>query len=252
MLFWAATMATEEQHDDFQRLHRLITGSGDVKGFLDGMTRFAATTMSRATGARVECAVTLWRRKRAVTIAGSSDDAILLDGIEQSNGDGPAQLALESSTPVLLADVGTDQRWPKYCKDLSLSGVRSVLGVPLSLGEDASAALNFFAGAIGLFTEEAIQEASVFADIAAQALRLSLRIAAADLLAEDLKAAMARRTAIDLASGMIMAQNKCTQEEAFDFLLKASQNRNQKLHDVALAMVSGHSGKTEVSATFDN
>lgn len=243
-------MDVEEHNEDFQRLHKLISGADDVKAFLDGMTRYAATTLSRATGARVECAVTLWRRKRAVTIAGSSDDAILLDGIEQAIGDGPAQAALEASSPVLLADAGTDQRWPKYCKDLSLAGVRSVLGVPLSLGADSAAALNFFATDAGLFTGEAIEDAAEFADIAAQALRLALRIAAADTLAEDLKAAMARRTAIDLACGMIMTQNHCNQEEAFAFLQQASQNRNEKLHDVAEGITAGLTQRGPGSKSF--
>ncbi|MEV7661978.1 GAF and ANTAR domain-containing protein [Paenarthrobacter sp. NPDC089316] len=242
-------MDTEEQNEDFQRLHQLITGTTDIKGFLNGMTGYAATTLSRATGAHIECAVTLWRRKRALTIAGSSHNAILLDGIEQALGDGPVQAALETSKPVLLADTGADPRWPKYCKDLALAGVRSVLGVPLDLGKDASAALNFFAPDTGLFTEEAVEEATVFAEIAAQALRLALRIAAADLLADDLTSAMERRTSIDLACGVIMVQNHCNQEEAFEFLQKASQNRNEKLHDVAEGIIGRLTGNKVRPAT---
>ncbi|SDW89821.1 hypothetical protein SAMN04487912_105285 [Arthrobacter sp. cf158] len=51
-------METDEQNGDFQRLHQLIPGTTDIKGFVDGVTRYAATTLSRATRARVECAVT--------------------------------------------------------------------------------------------------------------------------------------------------------------------------------------------------
>ncbi|MFE5837459.1 hypothetical protein [Arthrobacter sp. NPDC056493] len=79
-------METGEQNEVFQRLHQLIDGAvtlaDDVKGFLEGMTRYASATLSRVTGAQIECAVTLHRRKRSVTIAGSSDTAILLDGVE--------------------------------------------------------------------------------------------------------------------------------------------------------------------------
>ncbi|MFF2840785.1 GAF and ANTAR domain-containing protein [Paenarthrobacter sp. NPDC057981] len=242
-------METREQNEDFKNLHQLIA-AGDVRDFLDGMTQYAATTLSRAAGVRVECAVTLWRRKRAVTVAASSENALLLDGIEQAIGSGPAQEALEMSIPVLLADATTDPRWPEYCKDLASAGFESALGVPLSLGVDSAAALNFFASEAGKFTEDAVREAAVFADIAAQALRLALRISTADLLAEDLKAAMARRTAIDLACGMIMAQSRCTQSEAFAFLQQASQNRNQKLHDVAEGIIAGISEPQEATKTF--
>lgn len=241
-------METDEQNEDFQRLHHLIEDSADVKGFLNGMTRYAATTLSRATGARIECAVTLHRRKRRATIAGSSDTAILLDGVEQALGDGPCLDALQTLQPVLLADTDKDQRWPNLSRTLAAAGARSVLGVPLSLGKDAAAGLNFFAPATGLFTDPAIAEAAVFADMAGQSLRLAVRIATADLLAEDLKAAMANRTAIDLATGIIMSQSDCSQEEAFTMLKQASQNRNQKLHDIAEEIIKARSGARETTS----
>ena len=136
---------SDEQSDDFRRLHQLIEGTEDIKGFLDGMSRYAASTLSRVTGASIECAVTLHQRKRRVTIAGSSDTAIKLDAIEQALGDGPCLEALQTLKPVLLPDTDRDQRWPDYSKELAAAGARSVLGVPLSLGKNASAALNFFA-----------------------------------------------------------------------------------------------------------
>ncbi|BCW48147.1 hypothetical protein StoSoilB13_04890 [Arthrobacter sp. StoSoilB13] len=235
---------TEEQNEDFQRLHQLIAGTDDVKSFLDGMTRCAATTLSRATQIRIECAVTLWRRKRAVTLAGSSDEAILWDGVEQSLGDGPVLEALQTGQPVVVADTSADNPWPKYTSTIAEAGARSVLAAPLELGNDASAALNFFAPEAGTFTKEVVNEAMVFADMAGQALRLALRIATADLLTEDLKAAMRRRTVIDLSTGIIMAENNCTQNEAFAFLHQASQNRNQKLHDLAGNIVAERNGTT--------
>lgn len=244
---------TEEQNEDFQRLHQLIAGTDDVKSFLDGMTGYAAATLSRATGARIECAVTLWRRKRAVTLAGSSDDAILWDGIEQALGDGPVLEVLRTLTPIVLADTNGDSQWPEYAAALDAAGARSVLAAPLELGKDASAALNFFAPKTNAFTDDAVAEAVVFADMAGQALRLALRIATADLLAEDLKAAMGRRTVIDLTTGIIMAENNCNQEQAFAFLHQASQNRNQKLHDVAADIIAERNGTHAAPVThFDD
>ncbi|MFJ4028983.1 GAF and ANTAR domain-containing protein [Paenarthrobacter sp. NPDC089989] len=246
-------MDTEEQNEDFQRLHQLIAGTDDITSFLDGMTRYAATTLSRATGSRIECAVTLWRRKRAVTLAGSSDDAILWDGVEQTLGDGPVMQALRTGQPVVLADTSADSPWPEYTSTLAAAGARSVLAAPLELGNDACAALNFFAPETGSFSGEAVAEAMVFADMAGQALRLTLRIVTADLLTEDLKAAMARRTVIDLSTGIIMAENNCTQEQAFAFLHQASQNRNQKLHAVAESIVNERNGTTSAPMThFDD
>jgi hypothetical protein len=56
-------MEKDGEADDFRRLLRLVDGTGDIKGFLDGMAALSAATMGRATGARIGCAVTLRRRK---------------------------------------------------------------------------------------------------------------------------------------------------------------------------------------------
>ncbi|WP_066293877.1 GAF and ANTAR domain-containing protein [Arthrobacter sp. B6] len=238
-------MDTPEEQDDFERLHDLVAGMDDIKGLLDGMTELAATALSKAAGARIECAVALHRRKRPATIAGSSYQATLLDGIEQRLGDGPCLQALTTGTPVLLGDASKDARWPMFRRELADKGFCSVLGVPMDLGGGASAALNFFASGAGVFTEETTKEAERFADLAGNALRLGLRIAAAELRADDLSAALDHRTAIDMARGIIMAQNRCTGEEAFDILRRVSSTRNQKLHDVAAEVVAGIAGAPE-------
>lgn len=245
-------MSTVDQSDDFEQLHALITSTEDIKSFLNGMTGFAAAMMTRSAGARIECAVTLTRRKRSASIAGSSDQAVVLDEIEQDLGQGPCEDALRTGAPVLLADVATDPRWPQYRESLEAEGCRSVLGIPLQLGRDASGVLNFFAPDTGLFTEDSIADAEVFAVMAGQALHLALRIAAADHLAENLKAAMESRTAIDLACGIIMAQNRCSHDDAFGILRRSSSTRNQKLHALAEEIVAGITGEPAAATHFED
>ncbi|WP_284978578.1 ANTAR domain-containing protein [Arthrobacter sp. fls2-241-R2A-200] len=57
---------------------------------------------------------------------------------------------------------------------------------------------------------------------------------------------------IDLACGMIMAQNRCSQAEAFDVLRRASSDRNQKLYAIAMDMVSRVSGEQRAEAHFED
>jgi AmiR/NasT family two-component response regulator len=47
---------------------------------------------------------------------------------------------------------------------------------------------------------------------------------------------------IDVATGIIIAQNRCTQEEAIELIKKASSNRNVKLRVVAQAIVESAGG----------
>ncbi|MFE4195998.1 ANTAR domain-containing response regulator [Paenarthrobacter sp. NPDC056912] len=245
-------MVADEWAEDFEQLVDLIGGTDDVKAVLQGLTGFAAGMMTRITTTNIECAVTLRRRKRTATIGGSSDRAVVLDRIEQALGSGPCVEALDSGVPVLLGDVLSDPRWPEYSSALLAAGVHSALGVPMTLGEDSAAVLNFFAPQPGLFTEQVVADAVLFAEMASKALRLAIRIAASDQRGNDLKAAMENRTVIDLACGIIMAQNRCSQNEAFDFLRRASSDRNQKLYAVALEMVNRVSGQQPTTAHFED
>lgn len=243
-------MDTPAEKDDFERLHDLVAGMDDIKEFIEGMTALAAANLSVTSGATVECAVTLHRRKRSATIAGSSEAAKLVDDREQNLGDGPCLESLRTGVPVLLESGSRDTRWPAFEQEMTTQGFASVLGVPLSLGDNASAALDFFSTEPDVFTGETAKDAERFSDVAGRALRLGLRIAAAELHAQDLTAAMDSRTAIDMACGIIMAQNRCSPREAFDMLRDASSTRNEKLHAVARGVVSRISTTPETAAHF--
>ena len=243
-------MATPGSDDQFVQLHDLIIGSTNVGGFLAELSMVAASTVSDAAGVFMECGVTLRRRKRTATIAGSSERASALDKLEQALGDGPCIAALEAMKPVILSDVETDTRWPEYQKVLAENACRSVLGVPLALDQHQSAALNFFSSEPNIFAPAVVTKAEAFAHLAGRALRLALRIADAQNLADDLRAAMQSRTTIDLACGVIMAQNRCTQDEAMALLTKASSHRNQKLRDLA-GEVLGRVSNGTVNTHFD-
>ena len=51
--------------------------------------------------------------------------------------------------------------------------------------------------------------------------------------ASDLQSALESRTSIDIACGVIMAQNRCSYDEAIAIIAKASSHRNLKLRKVA-------------------
>lgn len=248
--FTFESMTEDDLEDAFERLHDLITGAEDLKGFLDGVAGFAAEKMSRVRGTQIECAVTLRRRKHSTTIAGSSEKAVMLDQIEQRMGEGPCVEALEVGHPVILSDAHNEKRWPNYCKVLSTEGYRSAVGIPLNLGPDSDGVLDFFAAPANEFAPDTLGDAHVYADMAARTLRLAIRISAAEQLADNLKAALESRTVIDLACGMIMAQNNCPQDEAIEILKKASSGRNEKLRVIAEEIVQRVS-KSDAATYFE-
>jgi AmiR/NasT family two-component response regulator len=56
-------------------------------------------------------------------------------------------------------------------------------------------------------------------------------------LAENLRLALVSRRSIDRAIGIVMAKAGLDQDQAFDLLVKASQQANVKLRDLATDMV---------------
>lgn len=231
-------------------LQEILVGAGNAVEFLSGLSGLAAAAVSEAAGDDIECAVTLKLRRRPATVAASSARALELDNLEQALGDGPCIRALREMTPVIIDDVARDSRWRTYCQQLTERNVHSTLGVPLEITADASAALNFFATRPGMFTADVYDKAVGFAAAAHNTLHLSVRINNAQNRADDLEAALESRTAINLACGVIMAQNRCSQEEAMAILTKVSSNRNRKLRDVARELIEQLSG-SGIKTHFD-
>ncbi|MCT9868694.1 ANTAR domain-containing response regulator [Paenarthrobacter aurescens] len=220
----------------------LVLGSEDVEAFLSDLAEFSAETLS-CPGAAVFCGITVLRRKKSATAASSDDRARVMDEL-QNDYEGPCLTAMDKLTPVLVSDLLSEHRWPDYVEAASHQGLRSILSVPLLVEGDTRAALNLYSERTNAFSEFDVERAEVFASHASKSLRLALKIAQLSDARNDLAAAMQSRTVIDLAVGAIMAQNKCSQEEAFTILRTASSNRNIKLRHLATSIIAAvSSGK---------
>ncbi|VXC10099.1 ANTAR domain protein [Arthrobacter sp. 9AX] len=244
-------MSIASENEPLEQLQSILVGSENAVEFLSGLSGLAAAAVSEIAGDAVECAVTLKVRRKPTTAAGSSQRAVELDRLEQEVGDGPCIKALRDMSPVIIDDVSTDTRWPELNRKFGGAGIRSSLGVPLEISGEARAALNFFATKPGVFTPEVYEKALGFAAAAHSTLHLSVRINTAQNRAEDLEAALESRTAINLACGVIMAQNRCSQAEAMDILTKVSSNRNRKLRDVATELIEQLQGGS-IKTHFDS
>ena len=196
-----------------------------------------ATTLAHGPE-EVWCAVTLLREKKAATVASSDPRAEALDEIQYTYGDGPCMTAARTHTVVHVPDVTADDRWPGYTGAAAAAGIASVLGVPFELGGEARAALNIYSDQTDKYDEAAIEAIVHQVGLASSALRLAVRLAGHRDTEADLQAALASRTTIDLAVGIVMAQNRCPQQQAVQILKAASSHRNIKLRDLAAELVA--------------
>lgn len=204
-------------------LHELVLNSSDVEEFLAELARVSARALSEP-GDEILCGITLLRHRKAATVASSSAAAEAMDEIQYDFGDGPCMTASREQETVHVADLDGDGRWPQYAAAVRHLGFRSILALPFVLDGDTRAALNLYAHRPGRFD------------------RRAMRFAHCSDTAANLKATLETRTGIDVAVGILMAQNRCSQDEAFEFLKSASSARNIKLHAVAAGVVEalGH------------
>nr|WP_214865437.1 ANTAR domain-containing protein [Arthrobacter sp. ISL-30] len=131
------------------------------------------------------------------------------------------------------------------------SPMRSILAVPIALKTAGAAALNTYSPQPGPVPEDVKKTLLDFTTVAARAVTLGIRLQTQAEKSTDLAAALESRTAIDLAAGVIMAQTGCDQKQAVNILMKASNNRNEKLRDVALTVLARFNGSTTPSTHFD-
>ncbi|AUZ88809.1 response regulator receiver protein [Arthrobacter agilis] len=227
-------------------LQNLVLDSPDVEEFLTHLARFAAERLS-GHDSTVRCGVTLLRPRKQGTAASSDQVARRLDELQNASGNGPCLEATRTETRVYVRDVADDDRWPEYFTLAHAHGVRSILAVPVLLSGEAAAALNLYADTPDAFGPERISLAQQFADEASQGLRLAVRIAHLTDTGQNLTVAMTLRTTIDLAAGIIMSQNTCSQHEAMTILKAAASARNRKLRDLAAAVVASVSGQAPVT-----
>ena len=210
----------------------LVTGAQSLAESLDTMARMAGATLSQAGGSAAECAVVLYAGKHT-TVAGTGGSPRALASRELELGEGPLTDALATGLPVAANHLATDFRWAQYRRLARPAGYRSVLAVPLQLDDGTQAALAFFAARTAAFPQAVVAAALGFGDLASRSLRLVLELREARTSAADLRSALESRTSIDIACGVIMAQNRCSYREAFDIISKASSHRNIKLRKVA-------------------
>ena len=224
------------------RVQDMLLDTQDVQDFLEELARFSAESMSGPHG-QIYSGITLLRHRSAATVASSGEHAQALDEIQYQFGDGPCLRSCREGVLVHVPDFELDTEFPDYNDTVLKKGIRSVLAVPFELpGADARAGLNLYSEKPNVFDAAAVESAISYVRQASKGLRLAVMLAQRNDHAANLRRAMESRTIIDTAVGIIIAQNRCSQEDAINLIKSASSTRNLKLRDVAAAIVDSAGG----------
>jgi GAF domain-containing protein len=205
---------------------------------LDHALEALVTTTARAVPGRSWCGITLIRAGAPSTEAASSPLPAEVDEIQYRTGDGPALAAIRDREMVIVGDLRTETRWPRWCGVAAGNGVVGVLSMPLDIDDHVIGALNLYAGEPNAFSADVQLAAMLVAEHAGLLLATVLDRGRLAGLAADLADALASGESVNRAVGIVMAQRGCRAEEALDVLLQASVTLHAPLHEVAGRLVS--------------
>ena len=177
-----------------------------------------------------------------VTIGTSDRAAWEADQVEFDTEDGPCVEALRTGTVLEAIDLAEERRWPAWAAVATLLGFSSAAGIAAEVSPGHRIALNLYAPAPQAFDDETLRRATLFTEEVARTIPAAVRLFEADERASQLEQALASRSTIDQALGVLMTQNQCTPDVAFGILRRASQNRNVKVRDVAATIIERFTG----------
>ncbi|WP_202238297.1 GAF and ANTAR domain-containing protein [Actinacidiphila reveromycinica] len=216
----------------------LLLSTRTLESFLEALARSAMDCALGSDG----CGITLQRGRRPLTVASAGKSAERLDERQYGQDDGPCLEALRTGHEVSVTDMSTDDRWDGYPAFAAAEGTYSSYSIPLAQRGDTAGALNLYAPTTRAFTDIDVMALRSLAAEASGAIALAQQMADAHEYAADLKAALDSRRVIDQAIGVVMAQQRCAPQQAFQLLRQASQHRNVKLRDLCEQLIGRFGG----------
>lgn len=170
-------------------------------------------------------------------VATDSQLAQSVDGAQVIAGEGPSHTAWLGHVSVSSANLLQDDRWPRLRSQLGSSSVRSVLAVPIRVGDAPLGVLNVYSEDDSLADDTAEEGAGLLGATIAAVLRKADVLSDLESSTKQLQTALESRSTIDQAKGMVMAGRGCGPDEAFQALVEISSRTNLKLRDIAARMV---------------
>ncbi|MGI5170011.1 GAF and ANTAR domain-containing protein [Spirillospora sp. CA-253888] len=243
----ADEISADEVAASVAELQALLLSSETVEQFLSETAALAAANV----GEDLSCGISLRSNGCPRTVASTDALASQVDEVQYGLDQGPCMHALRSGEQVHIPDLQDDRRWADYAIRAVAHGVRSSLAFPLRNNGETLGALNLYAQRARAFDEAAVRRAELFAQNASGALSIAIRLTRQVALAKQLQAALASRSVIDQAIGVLVAQRRVPSAEAFEILRTASQNRNVKLRVLAAQIVQSTGGGPPRPPSFD-
>lgn len=177
--------------------------------------------------------------KSKVATFGSTDERVNpVDQAQYDGGGGPCLDAVVDGEFKYFDGDDIPPGWRQFAQTAADAQVYSVASFPLKLDGEVMGALNFYSRERDALRDGQREEGTLLAAQAAVTLANARAIAEGGQKVEQLEESLQTRTMIGQATGLLMAQEGLTSDEAFQELVNVSQNANVKLREIAQKYVA--------------
>jgi hypothetical protein len=225
-------MSADSTGDQYARIARALRNESGVAATLMQATTTALSLIEGCDHAGVSL-VLKGKGRRIETVAPTDEIAVQAARLQYELGEGPCLQSIDGEESVYAPDLRAEGRWPQWARAVSEElGIRSILSLQLFVGPAALGSLNLYSDRAHAYD----------ADDHVAALALAAHVAVAMSAAQDREnfdSAIAHRTVIGQAEGMLIQALKLSPDEAFAALVRVSQHQNRKLHLIAADLVHG-------------
>jgi len=202
---------------------------------LAGIAEAAVLTMPGCDAASVALSL----EGRPATAAATARVALELDLVQYDSNEGPCLTSYRNIETLRLNVVEAEDTFPHFARAAGKRGILGVLSVPAKWGADVVGTLNLYSRQ-GPFDETAVSMGSVLAAQVAIAVSRSPEFTAARDTVEHAQRDVEDQTRVDVATGLLMATQGCTVEQAEGLLREAADHEAQSILDVANRIVDQH------------
>lgn len=226
--------------DDYQAIYeattelsRLLLEETDLADTLLSIGQLAVSVIPSCE----EAGVTLENHGRATMRVSTGAIAESVDANQYEIEEGPCVAAADQHRPVLIENMFSEERWPRFSTYAAAKGVKSSYALPMIAKEEMIGVLNLYSidGPFGPADE---QIGVRFADQAGMAVRRAATFNKTKEMLEHLHRALESRDIIGAAVGIMMHRDGSTMDVALTKLKQMSQHENLKLRDVAERLIS--------------
>jgi GAF domain-containing protein len=173
-------------------------------------------------------------------VAASSEAVRLLEVFQIEGEEGPCLETIRTGRPIVEPDLAhAKHRWPRFTPAALQAGFTAVHAIPMRLREQVLGGLNLFRDQPGPFDSADMRIGQALADTATIGLLHERNLRRAEIVGEQLQAALNSRVVIEQAKGKLAERLGLDMDAAFTALRRYARDNNLRLSDLAQTFIEG-------------